>query len=202
MLSTGFPKRGCRTLLKGNRESNLANMWEKLSRNKDGRESSTGVPFDSGECYSHQVFHFLPLSLQWWKRKMNKCNALHCLMLLFMNSFRPGNENLVALQPTVIRNFYQSIWGSVCFSGDLWWFPLFLRRSPPTNPLSRSLPKTVDACFQRFKHTDEIDFPCLLMFVQERDLISYDNYTRGRWGFSFNTVSGFQAFQSNVSLYF
>ena len=82
---------------------------------------------------------------------------------------RPGNENLVALQPTVSGIFetLKLLW--FFFSGDL--------RGPigdlclswrPSLFVSRGF-KMQSQAFKMFR------------FFQERELSSYDGYTRGRW---------------------
>ena len=79
---------------------------------------------------------------------------------------RPGNENLVALQPTVSGIFETFV---IFFSGDLrgsigglclsWRPSLFVSRGF----------KMQSQAFKMFH------------FFQERELSSYDGYTRGRW---------------------
>ena len=55
-------------------------------------------------------------------------------------------------------------------------FPGDLRRPIHCLGLSRRPSMLVS----KGSNTQIIEIACLLMFVQERDLISYDNYTRGR----------------------
>ena len=137
----------------------------------------------------------------------------------------------IALFDVAVYEFFQAWkWESRCPAANCKWklllkylmFPFFLGWSLMISHLSQeifddfpffpgdlcrpihclSLPRRPSMLVSKGSNTQTIEIACLSMFVQERDLISYDNYTRGRWGFSINTVCGFQGFQSNVSLHF
>ena len=93
---------------------------------------------------------------------------------------RPGNENLVALQPTVSGNFETF---RLCnFQERHWQFSGDIRRSIYNLCISWRPAMFVSRGAKIQNENISKSFP----LFQERDLSSYDGYTRGRFSFQFS----------------